>query len=309
MFYAGAVFAAGWALRCASSYQDTSLDLFIAQSILIYTGPPIYAAAEYNILGRLMHYLPMHAPLNPNRLIYVFIYLGAIVEGLTAAGAARIGAARKDKDLYNSGANLIKVSLVLQIVVEGLFMGTVTLLHYRCRRNKIFPRNVRMLCIMLYGTSSLIVLRCVFRAVEAFAALKIGGRCSGTCEAVSRHEWYLYALEAAPMVLYTLWINVIHPGTLLPRKKIQYLDADGKTERIGPGWADRRSVWLTFVDPFDLVGFVEDRAGHDKFWELPEQWPLADGSFAQGTATNVGKGSGMVKGWKLSKQTHKFSSK
>ncbi len=65
MFYAGLVFLCGWILRAISSHVPSHLGLFIAQTILTYAAPPIYAAAEYNTLGRLMFYLPMHAPLNP----------------------------------------------------------------------------------------------------------------------------------------------------------------------------------------------------------------------------------------------------
>jgi hypothetical protein len=61
-----------------------------------------------------MHYTPMHAPLNPNRLVIVFIYLGAAVESLTAAGAAMQGTTRgveEDLDQYRLGGNLISISV------------------------------------------------------------------------------------------------------------------------------------------------------------------------------------------------------
>ena len=75
-------------------------------------GPPIYAAAEYNILGRLMNYLPMHAPFHPNRVVIVFIYLGALVESLTAAGAAMMaGSQGKDVQKYELGGRLISISV------------------------------------------------------------------------------------------------------------------------------------------------------------------------------------------------------
>jgi len=74
---------------------------------------PIYAAAEYNILGRLMHYLPMHASLNPSRVVYLFIGLGIAVESLTAAGAARRASSHVGTSRYSSGGVLISVALVL----------------------------------------------------------------------------------------------------------------------------------------------------------------------------------------------------
>lgn len=95
------------------------------------------------------------------------------------------------------------------------------------------------------------------------------------------------------MVLYTYWINIMHPGCLLPRQRNRYLDLDGETEKMGPGWVDTRSRWQTFVDPFDFGGLVRGRDSHVRFWEEgeAERWGVArceDGSFAVGTAMNVG---------------------
>lgn len=154
MFYGGAVFTAGWILRIASSYDPGNIKLYIAQTCLILGGPPIYSAAEYNILGRLMHYTPMHSPINPSRVLYFFIYVGAAVESLTAVGAVRLSAAKGDLDLLKNGETFISIALVLQGVVECLFMSMVALVHYRCARAKMLTPKVHTICLMLYGTSA-----------------------------------------------------------------------------------------------------------------------------------------------------------
>lgn len=292
MFWGGAVFTTGWILRTISTYNQRNMGLYIAQSVCIYGGPPIYSAAEYNILGRLMHYLPMHAPLNPSRILWFFVYLGILVESLTAAGAARIAAARDDPSLHKSGGILISVGLVLQAVVECVFVGMVALMHHRCVRAGMLARNIRTLCIMLYGTAMLVLLRCVFRAIEAFSTYTATSpsECGSLCRTFLNHEWFIYALEAAPMVLYTYWLNIIHPGRFLPRQRNRYLDIDGKTERWGPGWIDKRSNWQTFMDPFDVRGRAKGEVGHEKFWLEAEKYPVCeDGSFALASATNCGK--------------------
>lgn len=69
------------------------------------------------------------------------------------------------------------------------------------------------------------------------------------------------------MVIYTYWLNFIHPGRILPRRTNVYLDFE-KTERLGPGWIDNRSKWMTFVDLFDVKG-----TGHEKYWLRDEEWP------------------------------------
>lgn len=240
--------------------------------MLILAGPPIYAAAEYNMLGRLMHYLPMHAPLRPSRVVYLFIYIGASVEGLTAAGATLLASGIIGTSNFMTGGVLVSVALVLQGVVECFFLSMVALLHHRCVRGRMLAPNVRMLCIMLYGTSSLVLLRCVFRAVQAFSMYT--GDCGQYyCGVSSKDEWYLYVFEAAPMALYTYWLNIVHPGRYLPVEHERYLDLDGKTERMGPGWIDERSKVLTFIDLFDVKSAFRGRSESSSFWLRPEEWP------------------------------------
>ncbi|KMQ49001.1 hypothetical protein A7C99_6728 [Trichophyton rubrum] len=271
MCWGGLVFTSGWVMRSVSSFYPENRNFYISESILILCGPPIYSAAEYNILGRLMHYLPMHAPLNPSRLIYFFIYLGALVEGLTAAGAARLSTAGDDQKLQRSGGTLVAVGSVLQAAVECIFIGMIAHLHNRCVRSNMLTSNVRTVFIMLYGTSGLVLFRSIFRAVEKFSTLNVisTGQCDGVCDAVLRHEWYLYAFEAAPMVLYTYWLNIVHPGKYLPNKTTVYLGFD-KEEYEGPGWTDKRSKWETFADPFDLKGAINGQKEHEKFWLLSQ---------------------------------------
>ena len=145
---------------------------------------------------------------------------------------------------------------------------------------------------MLYGTSTFVIIRCIFRAIESFATLTITDAidCHGICKIVRGQEWYLYVFEAVPMAFYTIWLNIIHPGRYLPRDRTRYLDIDGVTERYGPGWIDRRSQLETFLDPWDLGNVIKGQAKHEKFWQHPDQYSVAtEGSFAQGTATNAGR--------------------
>lgn len=242
-----------------------------------------------------MHYLPMHATLHPARTVYFFVYIGILVESLTAAGASMQATASTVEGIpekYTTGGTLISISLVLQGVVECLFIAMVAQIHARCARSQVVPRNIKYLCIMLYGTSTIVLFRCIARAVESFATETVTS-CEGICQVVLFHEWYLYVFEAAPMVLYTYWMNILHPGNLLPREKTRYYDSisDRNTERMGPGWIDRRSQWETFIDPIDLSGTLKGQPNHEKFWLKPSDWPIAEGgSFADGTATNVKNG-------------------
>ncbi|KAF5020876.1 hypothetical protein F66182_7092 [Fusarium sp. NRRL 66182] len=289
MFYAGLFFCLGWAIRAISVRDTDSLPLYMISTIFIYLAPPIYSAAEYNTLGRLMHYLPMHSVVNPNRIVYIFVFLGALVEMFTAIGASWIaaGTGRDDQDRLSQGATFMSVAVILQGVIEIGFITMVGILHHRCVKADMLPANVRTLFIMLYGTSLLILARCVFRAVETFELKHVIDSGEDNSNALMKREWPLYVLEAIPVVLYTYWLNIIHPGRYLPCDLRQYLDFDGKTERMGPGWIHKREWWMFIADPFDFIGMLTMKK-RDEFYLRPSEWPVVDNCFAQGRGSNVG---------------------
>ncbi|CEL00473.1 hypothetical protein ASPCAL00073 [Aspergillus calidoustus] len=288
MFWGSLVYVIGWVLRAISSYNTQNTDLYIAGTVFIYAAPPIFSASAYNLLGRIMHYIPMFAWLNPNRTIYFFVYIGIVVEGLTAAGGARIATAIERPEIYRTGATLIAVSVILQCVVEVFLVGIVATLHRQCASRDLLPRNLRFVFYTLYGTSTLVLARCLYRAVEAIYTIDPPHiSCNTTCQYFQTNEWLLYAFDAAPMILFTFWINLMHPGRYLPRDKTRYLDFDGVTERMGPGWMDSRSKFETFIDPLDLAGIMNKNKHHTKYWETPTQWPACEDAFTLGTASNV----------------------
>lgn len=295
MLYGGLVFTAGWITRAVSTYHVQNLGLYIAQIVLILAGPPIYAAAEYNILGRLMHYLPMHAVLNPSKVFAFYITLGVTVETLTGIGAGQVVPATPGTTRYVLGGTLMAVALVLQACIEISFITMVAIIHRRCRRDGMLPPNIRTICYTLYGTSVLVLARCIFRAAETFVSY--GPQCTEYhCGTIARHEWFIYVFEATPMVLYTYWLNFFHPGRFLPIEHRRYLDTDGHTERMGPGWMDDRKTSQKLLDPFDFRGARSGRSERAKFWLRPDEWPVCeDGNFALGTATNRGKKASLGK--------------
>lgn len=230
----------------------------------------------------------MYAVLNPNRVLVVFLYAGAVVESITTAGASKSAAAQGNLHQIRSGGRLIAAGLVLQAVVESYVLVIVSIIHLRCRKAGMASPNVRILCITLYRTSSLVLIRCIARAVESFYAFaNLDCRANGTCGPIIRGEWFLYVFELAPMLVLTWWLNLLHPGRQLPRQKNRYLDLDGRTERTGPGWVDRRSRWMTFADPLDLRGVLRGEPSHERFWVTGEEWAVCGDSFAVGTGSNV----------------------
>jgi hypothetical protein len=276
LVWGGLFFTIGWIIRSASTYNPYNSSLYKGQYRCIIAAPPVYAAAEYNILSRLLRYVPMHTPLHPDRVLYVFVFLGVVVEALLGTGANLVSSARVDHhDKYKTGNTLLAIAFLLQALVEIAIFVFTLLIHLRCRRSGLFTKNIRCLCNILYATSALVFVLCVFRTIETFGLYTFydGPPCLGLCATLTFHEWYLYIFEAAPMIIYTLWLNLMHPGTILPSNQDVYLDPDGKTERIGPGWVDGRSRWEAWTDPFDTKGRLKGSPWHEEFWLEPQMWP------------------------------------
>lgn len=145
-----------------------------------------------------------------------------------------------DPSIVRLAGTLISVALVLQGAVELLSICPVFVIQHRCIKSRMYTRNICKMTLMLYGTSTLIIIRCLYRAIDSLAT-KTGHKFSSSCRVLETHELPLYVSEGASMLLYTFWINIIHPGALLPRQQNQYLVLDGRTERTGPGWVVTRA--------------------------------------------------------------------
>ena len=281
MVWASSVWIAGFAMRAYSVYHVQNVNVFIAQFVLIIVGPPLYSASEYFILGRLMAYLPYHAPIHPGRVLSTFVILSAVVESLTANGAANAAGTGRTPAQVKNGLDCLKAALILQCFVEAFFFSMVAIIEYRCRKAKNFPTHIRMVCYILYITSFMVLVRCIVRTIEGFeaSAANSKGGPPGYGGFVSRHEVFLWVFEIANITLFVILLAIFHPGKYLPRSSRIFLDpVDGTTERVGPGFgkADKRPLSVTIIDPFNLYGIVTGKGmSMDKFWEADQ--PVYDG--------------------------------
>ncbi|POS70258.1 RTA1 domain-containing protein [Diaporthe helianthi] len=82
------IFTAGFITREIGAFHYGNLPVFIASSCLVYAAPPLYEAANYHILGRVLFYVPYHSPIHPGRVWTTFAMLASVVEGLSSVGAS-----------------------------------------------------------------------------------------------------------------------------------------------------------------------------------------------------------------------------
>ncbi|EMC96638.1 hypothetical protein BAUCODRAFT_34013 [Baudoinia panamericana UAMH 10762] len=275
MLWATSVWIAGFICRTISSYHQQNISLFIAQFVLVIMGPPLYAAAEYFILGRLIDYLPYHAPIHPGRVFSTFAFLSVCVETITANGASHAASPNQTLAQHKAGLTCIAVGLLLQACVEVVFLSLALTLYRRARRANTLPKRILPVFYVLGITSAMMLVRCIIRAIEAFETLScnVGGS-DPYCGYVSRHEWVFWIFETSNITLFVILLAIFHPGKYLPGNHKVFLDpTDRTTERLGPGFgkADKRSFIMTLIDPFNFSGIISGRGfAQQRFWEADQ---------------------------------------
>lgn len=286
------IFAAGYALREYGTFHyiydsddhatKTNLNVYIASLVLLYAAPPLYELCNYFILSRVLYYVPYHSPIHPGRVLTTFVALSAIVEALTANGGVRVANSNpKLPDSYReTGRILLKIALILQIVILGLFVLLAATYQRRCQKAKIFPANLKAVLTTLYVSSTLIGTRTIYRIVEYFLVANFHANSVAEANAASpilRYEWFFWVFEATLMVTNTFLLNARHPMRYLPRDNTIYLAEDGITEIKGPGYEDKRHWLLTVIDPFDLGGMFQGRNMNRRFWDTHPEGRLEPG--------------------------------
>ena len=210
------------------------------------------------ILGRVLYYIPWLSPMHPGRVVSTFIGIDVLIEILAGNGASLSANMSNSPSTQKMGVDLVKASLLLQLILFFMLVSVVAIFQYRCSKAGIFKRNVRTILITLYVSCTLIFVRNIFRIVEFFEGW------NGT---VNRAEPYFWCFEVIPMVINTTLMNVFPPASNVPSSYKTYLARDGQTELRGPGWVDKRPFIVTILDPFDVVGLIKGEDRKTMFWE------------------------------------------
>ncbi|KAH8687655.1 RTA1 like protein-domain-containing protein [Tricladium varicosporioides] len=277
------LFVVGYILREIGAYNYDNINIFISSLVFIYAAPPIYELANYFILSRILYYVPYNSPIHPGRVLTTFGAISSVIEALNANGAAYVANTSLNERKQNIGKSLLKSALVLQLVVLSLFILLAATFHRRCIKSKLIPSNLKAVLWTLYASSFLIGSRTIFRTVEYFTTANLHfdkHLDPSTLSPVLRYEWFFWVFEGMLMVINSFLLNARHPMRFLPRDNKIYLAEDGVTEIHGEGYEDQRKWWVTFLDPFDVIGMAKGRNMKSRFWETHTEGRAvaADGS-------------------------------
>ncbi|KJR80047.1 RTA1 domain protein [Sporothrix schenckii 1099-18] len=272
--FSNTLFTAGYIVREVGAFNYGNVDVYIASTVLIYAAPPLFELANYVVLGRILYYVPHLSPIHPGRVLSTFAAISSVVEALNANGAAYSANSTLPKSKQDMGHALLKASLILQLVVVGLFLLLAIVYHRRTLKNNIHNKNLTNALTTLYISTSLLLIRTIYRVVEYFSIDTLhftDGVDPSTFSPILRYEWFFYVFEASLMFTNTWLINFRHPRRYLPKSTKTYLSRDGVTEITGPGYKEERNFLMTIIDPFDVIGLLQGRDKKTAFWEQQEQ--------------------------------------
>ncbi len=225
---------------------------------------------NYQVLSRLLYYVPYHSPLHPGRILSTLADVSAIVETLNGNGVSYWANIKVSHGKQLMGRDFLKASLVVQLVVLIGFISLTAWFQHRCKKNGPNPKNVKDVVITLYLSSALIGTRAIYRTVEYYTVTTFIYNPDMNPESASpiiKYEAFFWCFEALLMLANSVLWNFRHPMKHLPLDSRVYLSEDGVTEVVGPGYEDLRSFVIAMVDPFDLIGLAMGRHTKKEFWK------------------------------------------
>ena len=164
---------------------------------------------------------------------------------------------------------MLKAALIIQLGVVVCFVSLAFSFQRKCRKHGVLPSNMKQVLLTLYASSTLIMIRTIYRTVEYFEIedFDFSNTPVEQLSVMIRYEWYFWLFEGVTMMVNTYLINARHPAMFLPRNNNIYLAQDGQTEVEGPGYKDDRNIVQTILDPFDIFGLVKRKDRQNRFWE------------------------------------------
>lgn len=127
---------------------------------------------------------------------------------LSPVGAANSANSSNTPSQIRTGRDLIRASILLQLGAFVCFVALEVVLHRRLVKNRIMDTKLRVIMILLYASSVLIMIRNIYRVVDVW---------QGYTGYLERHEAFFYVFDGMVMLFNSVMLNIWHPMQYLPR--------------------------------------------------------------------------------------------
>ncbi|KAL5592438.1 hypothetical protein FOBRF1_013464 [Fusarium oxysporum] len=200
----------GYIFRLLSAKDPNNIIFYIHQNMFIILPPSLYAATMYMIYGRIVLFVnsPGSSIINPLHVTKIFVCGDVLAFLMQSSGGGMMAIS----GMGDTGRYILLGGLAVQLVFFGFFLYISVIFDRRTRfvRNRIplhSKHSWRSLLLLLMVAAVIVILRCLFRAVE------FG---QGEDGYLMAHEIFMYLADTAPMFAVQIMFHWIHAGDVIP---------------------------------------------------------------------------------------------
>jgi hypothetical protein len=227
---------ASFSIRVAGTKNQQSVALAFTSQILVLLAPMWVNAFDYMVMGRMIYFfIPEQKiwSIKGIKIAKIFVWLDILsfvtqvvgkypfqqifkhftdvgnLGGVMISPGASASSIMTGIHVYMGGIGLQQLCILIFVAICTKFLLTLRSLE---RSNQILdsrPQNWRTLLYVLFASLALITTRIIFRMVE------FAGGLDPIKNPVPYHEAYFMALDALPMLIAIVLMNVVHPSRIL----------------------------------------------------------------------------------------------
>ncbi|KAF4445120.1 hypothetical protein F53441_10962 [Fusarium austroafricanum] len=211
-----AIMGAAWetiafAFKTLGSKHQQSMTYLIVGQLLFILAPLWINAFVYMAVARMVHFrMPDQKLLGINavRMTLLFVWLDVILFIVQGAGGSMLSN-NNDINIIRTGQKLYMAGVGLQLAVILLFIGITAFFYFKLRQleGRSMGRMKWLIWTML-AVLILIVIRIVYRLVEFGPGVNDHNQ-------LLIHEGYPLGLDATPILIALVLLNIMHPGFVL----------------------------------------------------------------------------------------------
>jgi len=231
----------GFAVRYVLHTHPDSKGVYIAEDLLIVLSPCAFIASNYTLLGRLTRHTMTgrYVLVRPNRLTILFVSSDITTFLIQAAGGSMSVSTKSST--VKLGNTLFKIGIIAQLVSFCFFTFTLFLWFLRVRmaspqvwkmstmyaadgvplggaHSYSWRRDWRTLATALCISCSCIIVRCVYRTIEAL---------QGYHGSLATNEHTFYGLDSLPLWIAITVYVIFWPGNYIDFDRLSPTGMEG----------------------------------------------------------------------------------
>ncbi|KAM0340236.1 hypothetical protein ACHAPU_010580 [Fusarium lateritium] len=201
-----------FALKTLGSRHQQNLMYVTWGQILFLLAPLWINAFVYMAVARMVYFrMPGRELLGIKaiRTTLLFVWLDIILFLIQAAGGTMLSSTDGDQNTINIGMKVYTAGVALQLVVVLAFTGFTAFFYYKLRQIEGHSMgHMKWLIWTMLVVLILIVIRIIYRLVEFGPGVNAHNE-------LLIHEEYPLCLDATPILIALVLLNVMHPGVVL----------------------------------------------------------------------------------------------